>query len=287
MFLKVVALWHDLSPSEKDEWESAARPRHMTGYAWFVSQALRPNPGIYLPLQGGTMQGNIDMAKFRLLKLPLPADDQEAASKAYTDDLILPATQVEPSHIDPATFDDLQDLINNTMSAGRTSGGLIEADGAAGNIKVNLGTGFIKTTNSPNGLTRSFNWADTIIVAGALPGNIIDKKTNYIYIDYSAGVPAPKATTDRTTIELNRMFTLGRVYRDVAALHIVNSGVNLYNHMRSNHERLMAVRGFERASGGVISEKLARYLTSTAGVFYLGANKIATTQQDTSPTGPP
>ncbi|GAH13076.1 unnamed protein product, partial [marine sediment metagenome] len=138
MFLKVVALWHDLSAAEKLEWESAARPKHMTGYAWFVSQALRPNPGIYLPLQGGTMQGNIDMAKHRLLKLPLPTDAQEAASKAYADALILPATQVEPSHIDPATFDDLQDLINNTMSSGRTSGGLIEASGALGDIKVNL-----------------------------------------------------------------------------------------------------------------------------------------------------
>ncbi|GAJ15215.1 unnamed protein product, partial [marine sediment metagenome] len=112
-------------------------------------------------------------------------------------------------------------------------------------------------------------------------------ETNYIYIDYSAGVPVPKATTDRTTIELNRMFTLGRVYRDGVTLHIVNSGVNLYNHMRNNHERLIGVRGFERASGGVIAEKLVRYLTSTDGVFYLGANKIATTQQDTSPTGPP
>ncbi|GAJ13192.1 unnamed protein product [marine sediment metagenome] len=72
MFNKVVALWHALSPEEKAEWESAARPRHMTGYAWFLSQALRPNPGIYLPLQGGTMQGNIYMAKHRLLHLPLP-----------------------------------------------------------------------------------------------------------------------------------------------------------------------------------------------------------------------
>ncbi|GAI14555.1 unnamed protein product, partial [marine sediment metagenome] len=60
---------------------------HMTGYAWFISQCLRPNPGIYLPLQGGTMQGNIDMAKHRLLKLPLPTVNQEAASKKYVDDL--------------------------------------------------------------------------------------------------------------------------------------------------------------------------------------------------------
>ncbi|GAI89176.1 unnamed protein product, partial [marine sediment metagenome] len=61
MFNKAVSLWHALSAAEQAEWESAARPKHMTGYAWFISQALRPNPGIYLPLQGGTMQGDIDM----------------------------------------------------------------------------------------------------------------------------------------------------------------------------------------------------------------------------------
>lgn len=86
MFNKCIDLWHLLSEAEQLEWESLARPRHMTGYAWYISQCLRPNPGIYLPLQGGTMSGNIDMAKNRVLKLPLPTDDQEAASKKYHDD---------------------------------------------------------------------------------------------------------------------------------------------------------------------------------------------------------
>jgi len=85
MYSKCVALWHLLSEAEKQEWESLARPRHMTGYAWFISQCLRPNPGIYLPLQGGTMSGNVDMAKNRLLKLPEPTDAQEPATKAYAD----------------------------------------------------------------------------------------------------------------------------------------------------------------------------------------------------------
>lgn len=87
MFNKVVALWHGLSAAEKQAWESLARPLHMTGYDYFISQSLRPNPGIYLPLQGGTMAGDIDMAKFRILKLPAPVDGQEPARK--TD---LPAT---------------------------------------------------------------------------------------------------------------------------------------------------------------------------------------------------
>lgn len=86
MFNKCVDLWHTLSPEEKQEWESLARPRHMTGYAWYISQCLRPNPGIYLPLQGGTMQGDIDMAKYRLLKLPSPTDDQEPVTKKYFED---------------------------------------------------------------------------------------------------------------------------------------------------------------------------------------------------------
>lgn len=86
MYLKAVALWHELSASEKEDWESAARPKHMTGYAWFISQCLKPNPGIYLPLQGGTMQGDIDMAKHRLLKLPLPTDNQEPVTKKYFED---------------------------------------------------------------------------------------------------------------------------------------------------------------------------------------------------------
>lgn len=99
MYLKAVALWHALSSAEKQEWESLARPKHMTGFAWFISQALKPNPGLYLPLQGGTMSGDIDMAKHRLLKLPLPTDPQEAASKAYVDALPPPVSDVGEGHI--------------------------------------------------------------------------------------------------------------------------------------------------------------------------------------------
>lgn len=86
MYQKAVALWHLLSAEEKAEWESNARPRHMTGFAWFMSQCLKPNPGIYLPLQGGTMQGDIDMATHKIADLPQPTLDQHAATKKYVDD---------------------------------------------------------------------------------------------------------------------------------------------------------------------------------------------------------
>lgn len=42
-FQEAVALWHTLSPEEKQEWETQARPRHMTGFAWFISKTLKPD----------------------------------------------------------------------------------------------------------------------------------------------------------------------------------------------------------------------------------------------------
>jgi len=86
MYLKAVALWNALSAAEQQEWETLARSRNMTGYAWFLSQALKPNPGLYLPLQGGTMTGDIVMGKNRILKLPAPTDDQEPVTKKYFED---------------------------------------------------------------------------------------------------------------------------------------------------------------------------------------------------------
>lgn len=102
MFLKVVALWHALSPAEKLQWESVARPHHMTGYAYFISQSLRPNPGIYLPLQGGTMSGDIDMAKNRILRLPAPVDAQEAANREWVLAQIPAAAPKAPIFSSPA-----------------------------------------------------------------------------------------------------------------------------------------------------------------------------------------
>lgn len=85
MYQKAIALWNALSQDEKKEWESLARPKHMTGLAYFISQALKPNPGLYLPLQGGTMSGEIDMAKNLIKNLPTPVADQDAANKEYVD----------------------------------------------------------------------------------------------------------------------------------------------------------------------------------------------------------
>lgn len=85
MYQKATALWHALSAAETSEWEILGTARHMTGFAYFVSQALRPNPGLYLPLQGGTMAADINMDGHQLTDMVDPTDPAHAARKAYVD----------------------------------------------------------------------------------------------------------------------------------------------------------------------------------------------------------
>lgn len=171
----------------------------------------------------------------------------------------------------------LADWFNYTQSSGYFSGGAISDDGD-GTITVAAGSGIIKITDSPIGVTEFFTWsANTSLV-------MIDNGVNYVYVDYSAGTPVSKTTTDRTSIEQNRMFTLGRVYRAGTSIHIIQSGVLLYNFLRREHERTLALRGFERVSGGVVTETGTRNLATTVGSFYFGLNAVATTAQDTSGT---
>ncbi len=85
MYSKCAALWHTLSDAEKAEWAAIGSKKHMTGFACWQSACLKPNPGIYLPLQGGTMQGDIDMALFHCHNLGAPVHFHDAARKIYVD----------------------------------------------------------------------------------------------------------------------------------------------------------------------------------------------------------
>lgn len=175
-----------------------------------------------------------------------------------------------------ATYDDMQDFINTTMSSGRISGGLISDDGD-GTITVATGTGFIKS-NAASAIeeTYFFDWPQSVVVP------LVDGSVNYIYVEYNAGTPRAWSTITRSNIRLTDQFTLGRVYKDGGTLHIVNSGVDLANHIRLNYERLVACRWVEQASGGMVSEPAALKLKTTAGVFYVGSSKITTAGKDTS-----
>lgn len=183
------------------------------------------------------------------------------------------------NQIGTPTYSDLHHLVNTTLSSGHISGGEI-TDDADGTITVAAGTGFIKSSAvSSIEDTFSFDWPESTVVP------LVNNSVNYIYVEYNAGTPRAWSTTNRSTIRLSDQFTLGRVYKENNTLHILNSGVHLCNHVRTNHERLVACRWIEHASGGEVSEPAALKVKVTAGVFYVGANKITTAEVDTSVAG--
>ncbi|GAI86742.1 unnamed protein product [marine sediment metagenome] len=133
MWQLAASLWHQLSPEEVEEWERAGTTRGMTGFAWYMSQALRPNPGIYLPLAGGNMTGQIDMQWQQITGLPPPLLATDAARKTYVDwrareEVTRPAVRarrttnqtIQHNTVTTLSFD-MEDHDNDTMWEGVTN----------------------------------------------------------------------------------------------------------------------------------------------------------------------
>ncbi|GAH00899.1 unnamed protein product, partial [marine sediment metagenome] len=187
------------------------------------------------------------------------------------------AANIEIEEIGAATYDDIQDLINNILSSGYVIGGELSAVAPPdGNIDIAAVKGYIKTSDDDIGVTKAFDLAknDDFVLAG--------EGTNYVYVWYDAPDVKFASTQTWSDIKTTWMFPLGRVWKDGNDVHIIQSGIYLPNFIRESHERTLAVRGFERASGGDISESGNRFLKSEAGVFYLGNNKAITVGEDTN-----
>ena len=186
------------------------------------------------------------------------------------------ATKIEIAEIGTATCDDVQDWLNTVQSAGIACGFTLSNSRNVLELDVAAGQGFVKSTDDCCGSTLSFDYAGTTNVT------LTADNINYIYIDYNAGTPQVSATTDRTSIELNRHFILGRVYKNGTTLHILNAGVHIGNLTRTEHERLVERDGFDYISGAVTTETGTLELAVTAGVWYIGHNRITTGSLDTS-----
>lgn len=107
MYQQCTASWHDLTAPEKQTWESQARRKKITGYNYYMSLCLAPNPGIYLPLAGGTMSGDIAMATNKILALPSPTLDTDADTKGARNSAIATHTADPNAHHNKPAFYEL------------------------------------------------------------------------------------------------------------------------------------------------------------------------------------
>ena len=188
----------------------------------------------------------------------------------------IPANNINFTVLGTPTYETAQDWFNVIQTSGIISGFELSNSRSNTELDVAAGTGIIKTTDSEIGCSASFDFAGVQNVT--LTGNNI----NYIYLDYNVGTPQIVATTNRASIELNRHFIIGRVYKNNSTLHILNAGVHLPNLARNEHERLVERDGFTYSSGAITSETGTLNLAITAGVWFLGHNRLTTNALDSS-----
>ena len=190
----------------------------------------------------------------------------------------IPSANVDFSKIGSPTYYTAQHWFDVVQSSGIIDGFDITAGDDITHIDITAGKGVIKITDSELGTTKSFEIGATNELA------LTPLSVNYIYVDYNAGSPLVAATTDHSTIELNRMFDIGVVYSNTASLHILSAGVHISNLARSEHERLIETVGFTFASGASTTNSSLDILVS-AGVWYYGHNRITTDALDTTAAG--
>lgn len=174
------------------------------------------------------------------------------------------------------TYDSVHDWMNDTQSAGKITGGDFTSMGS-GVLKVDAGTGLIKTTNSRTGVTLMFDWAENADVKtdAGTPQPLTDGATNYIYVDYKSGTPEIFCTTTQSDITFTDKVGLGRVYRDGAVLHLLEGGVPISDGIRRAHQAISASLGFHRTSGLATSETGDLSIAITEGTVWNGLRNFS------------
>lgn len=188
------------------------------------------------------------------------------------DEVALAANQILPTALGTPTYDNLQELINNTISSGKIAGGGF-TDNLDGTIDVAAGQGIIRATDNEITTALTFDWPAKSSLA-------LSTGRNTIYVDYNSGTPEVKATTG--TIDYNTEVPIGCVYWDGVAALLNEGGTTIQNLARRIHQYLRDVNNVERANGLIIGEVATRYVSMTTGVFYAGLNRKTAPAIDTS-----
>lgn len=177
--------------------------------------------------------------------------------------------------IGASTYTNLHQWLNNTCSAMRISGGVI-SDSGGGQIDVAAGTGILKIADDPLGVNVQFDWSAEFNLA------LADNETNWIGIEYNAGVPQVKIETDLANFTFHDDFVLGRVYRNGAALSILNAGSYYDNFQHRVCFRIFETEQFRRVLGGIIADEGLLDFSITEGAWYCGTTRFTTAAWDCS-----
>ena len=179
--------------------------------------------------------------------------------------------------IGTATYDDLNEYLNTTGTAGFINGGLTVTDNGDGSVTVAAGSGYIRSSDSVTAQLYSFDIAQDV-------PTLTNNALNFIYVDYNSGTPVIDVTTDVTSISGRDAFVVGFVRKDDTSIHIGNAGQRLSCFKHALYYYSWEHDGLQRASGAILSETGTRNIAVSTGVFWLAYNRTTTSAFDSSGT---
>lgn len=168
------------------------------------------------------------------------------------------------------TYSTLNDYLKLTQSSGKLDSNsfVITANGN-GTVSISGGKCVIKSTNTVNAETKFYDFI------GQANISLVDSTVNYLV--FNCPTLTVFASTSRDTIHQYDQFIVGRVYREGNdASEVSNTGMNVYNFNRRQHNKELEIYGLRYVSGAVVSEYGTRQLLSTSGVWYIGETRFTT-----------
>lgn len=187
----------------------------------------------------------------------------------------VPGSQVDLASLAGAAYVTLQQNQDILHSTGWISGGAITNNGD-GTITVAAGEGLIRASNSDVATLYTCHWAAAASMA------LTDATTNYLVVNYNAGVPILAITTVIPT-DYNTVIHLATIYRSGTDLHIFSPSRHTVGNAASLTMReLEEIMPFANASGGQISASGTRNIAITAGAWWNGLTRFTTAAFDSS-----
>lgn len=163
------------------------------------------------------------------------------------------------------TYKFVEDMNTLFHSAGHLDGGTI-SDSDNQQIDVAAGRGAIRIDTNSLAQLKFFDWA------GVVNQDITVDTIRYVGVEYNNGSPQV-AIRESENWNLTTDFPLGEVTREGSILHPQNTPWKVGDHARFMAERMHATNHIARdnfAGGFIFGESGARFITVTAGTWWVG-----------------
>jgi len=169
-------------------------------------------------------------------------------------------------------------------SPGIMTGGEISEGTNAGTFKVAALTAYLRSTNSSTGSL-------VYVTLGEQDNQPITTAdtTYFVCLDYNGGTPQIVLSTTnpygRTSSPDKTQIPIGKVRKDGSDnVHFISGGFNLQDGVMKLHQRAGTLRAKELTSGSTIAYSGTNNFTMSAGIAYVGINRVILDSYDSATT---